>query len=75
MEAVFKQLADSLSKFKGFDLMAKEGMRSIDTALKGLELSEAEREQIAQAKNEVNQQLKEYKKQCQSLSQIEVTRD
>jgi Spy/CpxP family protein refolding chaperone len=73
MEEVFKQLAESLSKFKGIDKIAEEGMRSINTAVKGLDLTKEQRQQIEDAKNEVSTQLKEYKKKCQLLSQIEVS--
>jgi Spy/CpxP family protein refolding chaperone len=38
-----------------------------------LDLTKEQRQQIEDAKNEVSTQLKEYKKKCQLLSQIEVS--
>jgi hypothetical protein len=74
MEEVFKGMADMLGRFKGIEQLADEGLKAINTALKGQELTEKDKELISEAKAEVNEQLKNYRKVCQSLSQIENTR-
>ena len=74
MEEVFKGMAEMLSKFKGIDKLAEDGVKAINTALQGQELTDEEKERISEVKGEINEQLKNYKKVCQSLSQIENTR-